>query len=67
MSSYDARFERELRKRIAEERERLLNDLEIGIAITDYAKYRDYVGKLAALKRVTDEFCPEVQNIIDQE
>jgi hypothetical protein len=66
VSSYDARFERELKKRIAQELERLRNDLEVGIAVTDHAKYQNYVGRIAALKRVTNEFCPEIQTIIDQ-
>lgn len=66
MSSYDSRFERELRAMIKKERERLLESLEVGVAITDHAKYREYVGRLAALKRVTDEFCPEIQTIIDK-
>ena len=66
MSSYDSRFERELKKRIGEEVLRLLDDLAAGVAITDHAKYQNYVGRIASLRRVTDEFCPEVQTIIDK-
>lgn len=66
MSSYDSRFERELRKRIGEELDRLRGVLEVGVAITDHAKYQHCVGQIAAFKRVTDEFCPEVQTIIDK-
>lgn len=66
MTSYDSRFERELQKRIEEELQRLRTELEIGIAVTDHAKYQNYIGKIAALKRVVDEFCPEIQTIIDK-
>ena len=66
MSSYDSRFERELKKRIGEEVERLLDELVIGTAVTDYAKYQNYLGRIASLRRVTEEFCPEVQSIIDK-
>lgn len=66
MSSYDSRFERELKKRIAAEAERLLEELVAGVAVTDYAKYQNYVGRLASLRRITEEFCPEIQTIIDK-
>lgn len=66
MSSYDSRFERELQKRIGEELVRLREDLELGTAIKDYAQYRDYIGRIASLKRVAIEFCPEVQAQIDK-
>jgi len=66
VSSYDARFERELKKRIGQELTRLREALEIGVAITDHAKYQNYIGQIAAFKRVTDEFCGEVQTIIDE-
>lgn len=66
MSSYDARFERELKKLIAEELQRLREALEVGVAITDHAKYQNYVGQIAAFKRVAEEFCPEVQTAIDR-
>ena len=66
MSSYDVRFDRELQKRIGEELERLREVLEVGVAITDHAKYQHYVGQIAAFKRVVNEFCPEVQTLIDK-
>ena len=66
MSSYDVRFERELKKRIGEEAGRLLEELVAGVAVTDYAKYQNYIGRITSLRRVTEEFCPEVQTIIDQ-
>jgi hypothetical protein len=66
VSSYDSRFERELKKRIGEELTRLREVIEIGTAITDHAKYQNYIGQIAAFKRVTDEFCGEVQTIIDK-
>lgn len=66
MSSYDSRFEHELKKRIAAEMERLRGELGLGIAVTDYAKYQNYIGRIASLRRVTDEFCPDIQTIIDK-
>lgn len=66
MSSYDSRFERELRKRINEEIERLTGNLVMGSAITDYAKYQNNIGRIAALTQVANDFCPEVQTIIDK-
>lgn len=66
MSSYDSRFEHELKKRIEQELERLRGELEVGIAVTDYAKYQNYLGRIHSLKRVVDEFCDDVQKIIDK-
>jgi hypothetical protein len=66
VSSYDARFERELKKRIGAELARLREVIEVGVAITDHAKYQNYIGQIAALKRVTDEYCQEVQTNIDK-
>jgi len=66
VNSYDGRFERELKKRIGEERARLLGELEAGVAVTDYAKYQNYVGQLSALKRVAGEYCDDARTIIDK-
>jgi hypothetical protein len=66
VSSYDSRFERELKKRISEELDRLGEILESGQAIKDYAEYKNYVGQIAAFKRVAHDFCLEVQTIIDK-
>lgn len=66
MSSYDSRFERELHKRIAEEIERQRDILAAGVAVTDHAKYQNHVGRIAALKQVSEVFCPEIQTDINK-
>lgn len=66
MSSYDSRFERELQKRIGEELERLKEVISVGTAVTDYAKYQNCIGRIAALTQVSKDFCSEVQAIIDK-
>lgn len=66
MSSYDSRFEQELAKRINDELTRLREDLEVGVAIKDYAKYQNQIGRIFALKRVIEEFFPDVQGIINK-
>jgi hypothetical protein len=66
VNSYESRFEREVRKLIAEERTRVLEVLESGLAVTDYSKYQNYTGRLAALRQVTETFFPEVQKIINE-
>lgn len=62
----DTRFEYELQKRIAEERTRLLDVFEAGVAIKDYPQYQNYLGQLQALKRVATEFCSDVTTAINQ-
>ena len=62
-----ARFEGELKKRIGQEIERLLEELELGVAVKDYADYKKYVGRLAALRSVTNDYCGEVQTKLNQE
>ena len=53
------RFENEFRKIIAAEIIRLRDELVAGMSVRDYAQYQNYVGKLASLVRVIDEFIDE--------
>ena len=62
-----ARFEAELASRINEEAGRLRDDLEAGLAIKDYAQYQNYIGKLAAYRRVLTEFYDDVQTKLNKE
>ena len=62
-----ARFEVELKKRIAEEIERLKTNLVAGEAIKDYAQYQNYVGRLAALNLVIGEYFGDVQTTLNKD
>jgi hypothetical protein len=66
VASLNSQFEHELAKRIGEELGRLRGELESGIAVTDYAKYQNYVGKIAAYMRVMTDFCSEVNDTINK-
>jgi hypothetical protein len=62
-----ARFQSELHKRITEEISRLQGELTVGIAVKDYAQYREYVGKIAAYERVVSEFFEDVQTTLNKD
>jgi hypothetical protein len=53
-----SRFEYELGKLITAEIERLRGEIEAGL-LKDYAQYQNYVGKIASLRRVNEEFIDE--------
>jgi hypothetical protein len=55
------RFEAELKKLIEAELVRLHEDLGVGLAVKDYGQYREFVGKIAALKKVGGEFFDEAE------
>lgn len=59
------RFEVELKKRIGAEIERLQDELSAGM-LKDFAQYQNYCGQVAALKRVTDEYCSEVEKKLNE-
>lgn len=59
------RFETELQKRIAEEIERVRDVVGAGTP-KDYAEYRWNVGKLLALKQVSEQFIDQVNSIINE-
>lgn len=59
-------FEAVLKKRIAEEIDRLRDILDQGLAVKDYADYKYHTGQLHALKRVTDSYCGEVTDALNK-
>jgi hypothetical protein len=61
------RFEHELRKRIAQEVERLTGDLAAGMAVKSYDQYQNYVGRIKALMQVAEEFCAEVETKLNED
>jgi hypothetical protein len=62
----NAQFEVELRKLLAEEIDRLKENLARSTASMDYAEFRHIVGQIAALRRVVDSYCGEVDDIINK-
>lgn len=67
MLTGNTQFEFELKKRIAEEIERIRGILEDGGAIKDIAEYKFQTGQLNALRRVADSYCDEVTTKINQQ
>jgi hypothetical protein len=59
-------FETELKKRIGTEIMRLGEELAIGQAVKDFAEYKHYTGKIAALSQVLEVFCDEVNTKISE-
>lgn len=62
--SASALFERELKKLIDAEIERLREIVVGGDAIPDYAKYQRAVGQIAAYRCVMNDYFPETQKIL---
>jgi hypothetical protein len=67
MSGGDTRFERELKKRITEEIQRLTEIICAGDAIKDYADYKLHVGRLKALDLTITEYFDDVQTTLNKE
>jgi uncharacterized protein (UPF0276 family) len=63
----NTQFESELKKRIAEEIERLQDILETGMSIKDYADYKHHVGQIQALRRVVESYCDDVTTKINEQ
>ena len=66
MLTGNSQFEAELKKRIAEEIERLKDILSQGQAVTDFAEYRHLAGQIFALTRVANDYCDEVATLINK-
>ena len=66
MLTANNQFEAELKKRIAEEIDRLKENLAVGLAVPDYPTYKNIVGQIAALRLVDDSYCDEVQTAINK-
>ena len=66
MLTANNQYEHELKKRVDEERERLKDILEAGIAIKDYPQYQNYVGQLAAYNKVTSTFFEDVNTTLNK-
>jgi hypothetical protein len=64
MYSYNNAFEKELKKIVSEEIERLSGHLSLGAA-TDFSDYRYHVGKIAALREI-EGYCDEVNSKLAQ-
>ena len=65
MLTYNNQFEIELKKLIAEEIERLTENLSNGLSVTDFSEYKLYVGKISALRSVV-EMCDDVQTTLSK-
>lgn len=66
MLTYSDAFERELRKIIVAEVDRLLENLGHGMCVTDYANYMKIVGEIAGLRK-TLEFCEEARLVVNEQ
>ncbi len=66
MLTYSDMFERELRKFITTEIDRLLENVGHGMGVADYAQYSKLVGEIAGLRR-TLEFCEEARLFVNQQ
>ena len=62
----NTQFEYELRKRIAEELDRLRSHLETPSTVADYPTYRDLVGQIATLKRIADSWCDDINKLLNE-
>jgi hypothetical protein len=65
MLTYNQLFENTLRKLIQEEIDRLSENLALGLSVTDFAHYRENVGRITGLKK-TLELCDEAQSIVSR-
>jgi hypothetical protein len=61
MFNYNNLFEKELRKLITEEIERLKDNVSNGLSVVDYSDYKHQVGKIAGFRTVL-ELCDVVQS-----
>ncbi len=66
MQTYSTAFERELIKLIQEQIDELLSRLAAGVAVTDYATYQNYVGKIASFQKAI-ELCDEANEILKKQ
>ena len=66
MLTANTQFERELKKRIADEQARIKEILATGAAIKDHSDYLKYVGQHQALVNVAGEYCDDVNKIISE-
>ena len=66
MLASNSQFETELKKRLAEEIDRLKVNLAQGLAVKSYDEYRHLVGQIFAFERVANEYCDEVQTAINK-
>lgn len=67
MQTGNSQFERELKKLIDAEIMRLHQNLESGLSITDIAAYREHVGELRGLRKVSENYCDEATTIINEQ
>jgi hypothetical protein len=65
MFTYNDLFESELKKLIQEEIDRVTENLQSGLSITDHVEYKRQVGKISGL-RFAMELCEEAQKNIIQ-
>jgi predicted hydrocarbon binding protein len=66
MLSYSDVFERELRKIIEAEIDRLLENIGHGMGVADYSHYMKLVGEISSFRRVL-ELCDEARSIANQQ
>ena len=66
MATLNTLFRVELTKRIDEELRRLADNLKSGTGIPDYATYKNYIGQIVALERVKNDYCDEVETILEK-
>lgn len=66
MLTYTDVFERELRKFIMAEVDRLIENASHGMGIPDYAHYMKIVGEIAGLRKALD-LCEEARIVVNQQ
>lgn len=59
-------FEQELRKRISQELERLMENIAIGSAVHDYAEYRHLTGQIFAYNRVIADYFDDANTELEK-
>ena len=65
MQTSGSLFERCLTKLIKERREKLVNDLSIGMSVKSMEDYRDLTGRIAELD-VVEGLCEEAQSMVNK-
>lgn len=65
MLTVNSAFEHELRKVIATEIDRIKDILAAGVGVANIEAYRQYVGEIAALRRVEHQYCEEIETKLE--
>lgn len=67
MLTGNTQFEQELRKVIATEIDRIKDILAAGVGVPTIEVYRNYVGQIAAYRKVEHDYCEEVETKLSKQ